>query len=76
MKLISDATIPDGQFDGLSAEGVVIVRTVYTPVYERLIGTQEDEAQVVEWRTSPRGIKRLAAAQVWVANGAHTWGNA
>ena len=76
MKFTPDAAVPDGQFDGLNAAGVVIVRTVFTPCFQRVIGTHEDESLVVEWRTSPAGIRRIAATMGWVASGAQTWGNA
>lgn len=76
MKLIADPAVPQGQFDGYDADGILISRKTLSPVFKQLLGTATDEDRVVEWRVSPEGRRRITAAALWVACGAETAGNA
>ena len=75
MKLTRDNDVPDGEYVGVAADGRVIVRKTYAPVFARLVGTAEDEDLVVEWRTSPAGARRMMAVGLWMAGGAFTQGS-
>lgn len=75
MKLTSSPDVPDGEIRGYSATGALIVQKAYMPNFKRLMGTEEDEERVVEWRMSDAGMRRLVAIQTWAHTGNYTRGS-
>lgn len=77
--VVADESVADGEMRGFDERGTLIVSMRYTPVFERTIGTEDDEREVHRWHISPAGVRRIAAIGAWsiIGDGSHpTQGNA
>lgn len=75
-QIVVDAALRDGHMIGLDSAGLVIVELQVTPIFKRLIGTQDDERDVATWRVCPAHSRRIAAVAAWNATGNLCGGNA
>lgn len=64
-----DPSLPDGHMRGYLADGTLIVELHVSPIFKRVIGTEDDDREVAEWRVGRDQARRIAAVAAWRSSG-------
>lgn len=64
-----DESMREGVMRGYGADGTLIVELHVTPIFKRVVGTEDDDREVVEWRVGKDQARRIAAVAAWQQSG-------
>lgn len=64
-----DENLAEGCMKGFDAAGELIVELQISPIFKRIVGTQDDDREVAQWVVGKNQARRIAAVAAWNSAG-------